>query len=454
MRVRELGVEIEVPRDLFDFLQNEKNWDKLNLIHLHKRDSEIEPPFEFKENNKLITTRWIGSLSFQKDLASKPFYIKIEPRVGENIFKFLLQMALGITLLKTPSPQGEDENYFTDILSLAWFGSYQLSYNRHGFPKDYHRHLNPHSNVLIGRFDISTHLHENLIAQHRIACEYFELTYNHYINQSIIQTVDYLVKNKIWPFNNISSRECSKLMYDKDRLISLGVILPQELIHWQNIKWGRHNESYNPTLHLSTALLNRNRGLKHSQGYQFNFSYFLDSAEIWELFLYKRLDFISRTMDVDGLVIESHRLIKNNSDVIMKYKGHFIRGLIPDYILKKGDEVVGIIDAKYKDLRGGYYPGIPKSDDIAQMALYQTHLFGNNQKSIPGVLIYPHCKGLNGNINLEFGQYAESRIEVIDRPFLRWWMIKLPEVDNFIDFQEEVDSQLKMVLLWFIKQNI
>jgi len=254
-------------------------------------------------------------------------------------------------------------------------------------------------------------------------------------------------------------------MFFLDKRIKLRAlcVCPERTFN-KKIQWRRHNRGYIPAWDIAWAILGKKNGLEHGNQ-KMSFSYFFDMAEIWEMFLYKRLKKVISDQDYKGLVIESPRLERPNADCLMeKYQRKF-RGLIPDFILKKGDAFIGILDAKYKHLINEWHYSLPKNDDITQMALYQSHYMSiddRNNKAVPGALLYPrrrvgqafndfHLKGKNNN-------FDEGTLNITNcKPKLSWWLVDIEcqrgnektyiSIENF---KKNVDKILREVLKWLL----
>ena len=439
---------VQVRPELVSFLRKEKNLKQISLIHLSHRNGLPELPLEITDDNHIKTTRWIGSLSFHS--GGYGVILNVSPRIGPTRLMFMLEIVLNVSVLDSPSYIRPRPGDFKGILAVAWFGAYQIGYRRHGIPKEYCLRREPHAATLKGRFDPVTNLRENTVQKHRIACEYYELTYDHPVNQSVIVVVDFLRRRKLWPFNGCS-RESSNLICDRDRLKTMGVAQSSSRVAWHGVNWGRHNDAYFPAMELAHAILEEGQGTGQPSGVRITKSYFLDMAEIWELFLYRRLTEVCRSEFKNKSLKVEHPRLDLYDGYLMKYQNCPIRRLIPDFRLLNGSkngDVIGIIDAKYKILWNEIvHKRIPSGEDITQMALYQSH-DSTQKKSVPGALLYPSCDKLNP-CSLKEQNYSE--LEISGRPSLSWWLVDLSKDKDQREFRNTVDDCLIKVLNWFIR---
>lgn len=459
--------KISVNSELTNFLKSKNNWKYINLLKLNPNDTQHELPFEITTDS-VYTKRWIGALQF-RDAKGTTHDIIIKPRIGQDVLRYLFGGILNLTVLSTQSPfsQTKEEDIIKDILALAWYSCFKEGYRIHGFTKEYISKRDPHSEYFQGRLDVDTHIIENIVHQNRIAIDYFELTYNHHLNQIILEVINHLQKYKVWPFRQ-TAKENSYLMHIKEKLLTLGLQNENsEKVFNNKIQWRRHNRGYRPSWNIARAILGKKCGLKYYGNQQISYSYFFDMAEIWEMFLYKRLRKVISNNNYKGLVIESPRLERPNIDYLMRKDEYNYRGLIPDFILKdtKGNPIC-IIDAKYKYLKNEWHLVLPKNDDITQMALYQSHyIFKNdNVKALPGVLLYPRRRFGNefNNIDLQKGNYDEGTLNITKfRPKLSWWLIDVDcqYEDNHHKYvtiemlEKNVDNTLRNIIEWVLDAN-
>lgn len=445
---------VQVSPELVSFLEIEKNRQQISLIHLRCQNELAECPFEITGKSQIRTTRWIGSISFSSGVHSET--LVVEPRIGPLRVQFMLGIVINVLVLNATASVSSREGNFQGILALAWLRAYQLGLKRHGIPKEYCLRQEPHAVALQGRFDPLTNLRENIVQKHHIACEYYHLTYDNPINQSVIEVINFLRKKEIWPFS-CRSNKASDLINDRDKLIMMGVALNSPRVALHRVKWGRHNDAYFPVLKLAQVILEDGQGTGQPSGIRINQSYFLDMAEIWELFLFSRLKELSQQekFGKDLLEIQHPRLDMVNTH-LMKYENKPIRKLIPDFCILNGSEpkeVIGIIDAKYKILKNKQWgAGIPSGADTTQMALYQSHYATTTNSSVPGALLYPRCENLNYGIKLkERNNYSEANLEVKGKPSLSWWFVDLPADKDSRKFVETVDLRLTEILEWFLR---
>jgi 5-methylcytosine-specific restriction endonuclease McrBC regulatory subunit McrC len=107
---------------------------------------------------------------------------------------------------------------------------------------------------------------------------------------------------------------------------------------------------------LSVSILS-NKTLNNRTSNKSGYSFFLDMAEIWEMYLLKVFQ--------DKFSSEGWSV---TSEIVQTYKGTFYsRKLIPYIVLRKGNKMA-FFDAKYKLMRGHYL-------DVYRVDFFQIHTY-------------------------------------------------------------------------------
>lgn len=210
----------------------------------------------------------------------------------------------------------------------------------------------------------------------RFYCEYKKLSMDNVINRTV-RTVYSILKSK-----GVAAIVGEFEAYDKF-LESMGVMDclngEQEI---ENVRYTRLTESYKPVMELSKTILSNNRAESEGQsGKMSEVSYFIDIAELWEMYLLKLLQ---NNLPSEYLVYSPN--INSNEHLL---EGN-MREIRPDIIIERDGRVVMIIDAKYKNYsqfgRTSQY-GVQR-DDLYQMTTYLYH-YGKENQTIMGVFTSP-----------------------------------------------------------------
>ena len=357
----------------------------VNLQNYNPR-SEIEYPVWYEVKSyvdkhdytvvnecEFYTSHYIGCYSYEG------YAIIIKPRFG-NIFNYLVSYATNIYI-----PYGESEISFNPqnnsywLIALLWKAMLNKAITTGQIPKEYITITKNQKNYR-GHLAIAKHIHTNLCDATRFYCTYKKLSMDNTINR-VVRTIYDLLKNK-----GLSALVAEFDAYDK-YLCSMGVSSGIMDIHEiDDIRYTRLNAPYKPVMELSrTILKNYKAETSTNNSANSEVSYFIDIAELWEMYLLKLLQ--------NNLSSEYHVYSPNTwfGDNLLEGDMREIR---PDIIIEKNGKVLMIIDAKYKhytQLGKTSKEGV-KREDIYQMTTYLHH-YGNEGQNIVGLFTSPvSCK--------------------------------------------------------------
>ena len=415
-------------------------------------------PFHYLGKDRVKTDRWIGQFS----LRGKSY--QIVPRVGEKRFRAMLMAAEGLPELATmrASSGVASGEWGRDILALLWTSALDYGRRLHGIIKGYVIREEVDALALRGHLDLYRQLTENELGRkHRIACVYNDLTYDNPINRAILCTIKRLQREGIFPFRKgLGNGSRRSMLFDwLDRLLTLGVSIDDQVIPANRVLWTRNNDGF-LRCHELAERLERRGGAKTATSGLDNALLF-DSAEVWEIFLFKRMQIVAGNLGSGGLRLRSPRLQNRNIDYLIKYKGIIRGGLMPDYLLEeKGSSsedwhTIGILDAKCRRLQEARGTWLPDQGEVMQMALYSCNSLNSekDKEALPCALLYPKVNekdvpGINAAVLTNGdGLVGHAPLNVTGNPDLSWWLVDLPDPEakdnNWIN---KVDEQLKKVL--------
>ncbi len=461
-----------------DWLKDKKHAQQLFLIKLQQdlldKADDHHLPFDLLDDKSLQVTRWIGAFQFEDKK------LEVVPRLGQDLLGFLFAVILNIRILDNPSAFSlARDKKSHDLLAMAWVALLYRAIQRTGLVKEYQLVREPHSHIVRGRIDIATHIQENLVYRHRIACEYFDQTYNHTLNQLLLKVILHIHQKGIWPFKGVNNDATSRLLDLKDRLITLGAS-SSDWNRSHEVNWRRHNASYAQVYRSGKLLLTNSGGISSNGLTGFAKSFFFDMAEIWEMFLFEALKkcILEKNKEkekqgVKELLRISHplherRSYEDHSFLMRKDDRHY--GLVlPDFILYKGDSIIGILDAKYKAFPTGTTIEKKVAEDLRQMWIYQSR-FGFAK----GALLYPKREGyFNAHITETYGEgqllfppwRKGDQNQDGSSVALSWWLIDVnPMVRTENDenskqdkkkylelskFEEGICNQINSIIDWF-----
>lgn len=300
--------------------------------------------------------------------------IDITPRWGEKIISYLLQYTTGI-YIPPESLQGnkEEKNSSEWLLVFLWKSAFHQALRRAHIPKEY-RAIKTNNSVFKGRLDVARQIKENITNQTKFCCIDSPQTRDIIINRTIRYAIKLLRRNQ------------PKLLgtdingYD-ERLSSFGVkdciVNVREI---DGIRYTKMSESYRRLMQISKSLI-KHYGASSDKNTSDQPSFFIDISEIWENYLFA----------IIKKYLKGYEVMNPNET-----GGYYLfpdggRSIRPDLIIKKDNNIIAIIDAKYKKYKEigktAQHEGAVSRDDLYQMITYLYH-FGGSEKTI-GLFITP-----------------------------------------------------------------
>lgn len=371
-----------------DELQKQFNNDSLEILSLQSYNPHVRIECPVRYEVKSYDTKWryhvvnecrffsshyIGRFTFNG------YSIIINPRFGD-IFGYLITYATDLYLpIGSSNLTYNTANNSFWLIALIWKAMLNKALTTGQIPKEYISYNNNQKNFR-GRLSINKHIHTNLCDASRFYCSYKKLSMNNTINRTI-RTVYSVLKTK-----NVASIIAEFEAYDK-YLESMGVKTSiTDVKEIESIHYTRLNEPYKPVMELSkTILSNFKAESTNGNGSKCDISYFIDVAELWEMYLLKLLQ---------NNLPNEYRVYSPNANSGTKLLEDDMREIRPDILIEKNGRVVMVIDAKYKN-----YPLFGKTseygvqrDDLYQMSTYLYH-YGNQDEAIIGIFTAPvMCK--------------------------------------------------------------
>jgi hypothetical protein len=399
-------------------------------------------PFERDESGTWRASRWIGT--FQHEGVN----YTIIPRIGVKLFGRVAVEAVSVALLpESAGPNRSKLHGLLDLLPLVWCLALRRARSRQSIPRLYVERRAADRVSLRGRLDLPRQLTENRFAQHHLACIWSELTFDNPITRMILITIDHLARARSFPFGGQGGNFARELEELRTQLLRHGTRryadLPEE-----RIAWSRANDRYRVVNDFGRAIVRRRRSDGAPTAGD---AVLLDSAEIWELFLFRRLQAVILKNRLK-LRIEWQRERRTAPRMLLEWQGRRTRALIPDIVVTEsnGGGRTAILDAKYRAFAA------PDADHSVadQMALYAMTADASAQP--PGatgaitpptmLLVYPKAnasgvKGLNigmpdkiGEGRFLFHDGRESRLIA--------WCVPVPETDDEEKFDESIADSL------------
>lgn len=360
-------------------LQKQYNEGTLEILCLQSYNSHVhvECPIQYQVKCDLegrlqcvfYSSHYIGRYSHNG------YSIIINPRYG-SIFSYLIGYATNLYL-----PFGSsDLSYNTKnnsywLIALIWKAMLNKALTIGQIPKKYET-IRKNQKHFRGHLLINKHIHANLCDATKFYCSYKKLSMDNIINRTI-RAVYALLKTK-----GVSNVIREYEAYDK-HLESMGVKASVDDIHEiESIRYNRLSESYKPVMELSKIILSNYKAeAANCRGTKTDISYFIDIAELWEIYLLKLLQ---------NNLSSEYRVYSPNSNLGANLIDGGMRRIRPDILIEKNNSVIMIIDAKYKyySCFGGTSESGIHRDDLYQMSTYLYH-YGKQDKAIIGIFTAP-----------------------------------------------------------------
>lgn len=314
-------------------------------------------------------SHYIGRYSY------KGVDIVINPRFGDDVFNYLISYAtnLYIPLGNSGIAYSNTSNSYW-LIAIIWKAMLNQALTLGQIPKEY-QVIERNQKNFKGRLDISKHIKENLCNASNFYCRYKKLSMDNTINRTIRSTYKFL-KEK-----GLSSLIGEFEEYDK-RLMSQGVADEIDLYAIKNVRYTRMTSPYLPVMNLSQSILKNTKMDSSGGGQKIGCSYFIDIADLWEMYLLKVLQ---RNLPKEYRVYSPNY---GHGDFLI---GENMREIRPDIIIENNSRVHMIIDAKYKEyhsLGRTDTSGTVNREDLYQMSTYLYH-FGKVDKPIIGLFTSP-----------------------------------------------------------------
>lgn len=320
------------------------------------------------QKRQWIANRYIGECEFIFN--NQVFMLKITPRFGHEL---LLKMFEYIYSTKLPPSyhtlaKSKSMDIHKLLISIIWIAHLKKAL-KHGLYK-VNKQIKEEGTTIRGKFLIKESLIDsrtNNILHYFYTRKEIENTPNRILFKAfLVLKRNYFLSESF--LSNTIKMDLNKLnnVFESNFKIKFS--------EYKNIKYSNLYVGYKPLIDLSWEIIsNKELGVEESK--KEGNSFFLDMAEVWELFIHRTL--------VKSLIPLGWNLI--NKELIIYESTFYKRKLMPDIVLEKEDKVL-VLDAKYKRMN---YSNL----DIDRNDLFQIHtysyFFTNQHKAIYSGLIYP-----------------------------------------------------------------
>jgi 5-methylcytosine-specific restriction enzyme subunit McrC len=243
---------------------------------------------------------------------------------------------------------------------------------RQGMPRRYVQHAEDLP-MLRGRLDITRQFTVLAVEPSRLACRYDALTVDIALNQIMKAAITRLSQVAR---SSDNQRRLRELMFVYGEIADV----PRTALRWDQVVLDRTNERWRELLNLAKLLLG-DRFQTTSAGGSTGFSLLFEMNTLFEEYIARMLERALAETDL-RVARQGGRLFCLESDD----QGRLFQTR-PDILLKRGDDVVQVIDTKWKRI-------VARIDDpkqgVAQADVYQLIAYGRVYNCRKLMLLYPH----------------------------------------------------------------
>jgi 5-methylcytosine-specific restriction endonuclease McrBC regulatory subunit McrC len=413
----------ELSYDIIQFV-NSQVVSKNSFFHFSDKERDAEPVFNYY-NNQWWVNRFVGEISFT--FQEEEYQIIIKPRFGELFLFELLEIIFNFKFAKSKqslSKSDTTDDYIKRIIAKIWL-SKLIQANKYGLPRTNKKKVFSGAQIK-GKLEVRDSIlpYKN---NNKLISSSYEKTINPDIASLLYETFKKLSKSYGLPQINKLPKNAIQIIHQLE--LARGKSLNRQSFY-DTSKLPKIYQSFKEVLDLSISIL-ANKTMNNQASNKHGYAFFLDMAEIWEMYLLK---IFQEKFKLEGWQVES--------ETIQSYKGSFYsRKLIPDIVLSKGNKVA-VFDAKYK-LMKGHYLDVDRSD-FFQIHTYKAYYNKKNQLIISG-LFYPITSNnikkepVNSILN-DYTKFVISGIKIEDIDSTEDSLLKFNESSN--ELLSFIDSEI------------
>ncbi len=409
-------------------LVNRVDVDALTIQLSPQKHKEHDPVISFDQKGELRAGRYIGEVKYKDRI------LRIMPRFGDIALHRWLSKIWSVHLVSSEGSYDSSRKLWVWYL-LAWLWQARLIASaRHGLP--FHRKVEAYKGLIAkGRLDVRATIQAFARGQQKLVSQ----TRNKYVDAQIasillsaFEILDKDAPDRNW-FNNKRTREIISALrgqqIDRLSIMDLKKGLP--------IRYTPITDIYRPIVDLSWTIIEGKPLSSIVENNNKVQGIFLDMAEIWELYLYQIL-----RQGLSGFRVEYTGRTEKSEEHLLHHKADVRGGLRPDFLVRKSDELVAILDAKYKTTNSSR----ERPDGVLPQDLYQMNAylsaFGDRNKLLTGALVYPdHLKG-----KLKEPKSWKTRKRDDCFWFLGLGFSGEQEIDQIEIFEQQFVQNMKMML--------
>lgn len=339
------------------------------IFHFSTNGKEEEPIVYFDyQKRQWFANRYVGECEFI--YKGRVFVLKIDPRFGHGLLVKLFEYIYSTKL--PPSYHSLAKKRTIDlhklVVSIIWTSHLKKAL-KHGLYKK-NKRIRESGTTIRGKFLVKESLID-IRVKNNLRYEYLLKDIDNIPNRILYKAYKILKKNYFLNDAFLSNT----IRSDFKKLGCIGGLdyrIPYS--DYQSIKYSHLYAAYKPLIDLSWQIVNFKEIGLASSNVQTN-SFYLDMAEVWELFVHRVL---TKNLCPHGwIVLDPAYEIYSNT--------FFKRTIKPDLVLENNGKVL-VVDAKYKRMKF-------RKEDVDREDVFQIHTysyyFDEPNKTVFSTLVYP-----------------------------------------------------------------
>jgi len=368
------------------FIAQKSTFNVFHLSDKSKQDDLDIAYFSYKDA-LWYAGRLIGEATF--DFGEQTYKIIIKPRFGNVQLFRMLEEVFNVRLTdskNTIQKKNDFQFLIKKLIAFLWLNLLSKA-NKHGIPRENVSKTYKGTTVR-GRIDVRRTILP-LKTEDKIVSRYREKEADTAIAKLLKKA--YHILNAEYHLPQVKTTQNARNAIQQIISTKTSNTYFTEL-NYQNIRYREIYKSFKPVVDLSWDIVRKKSFGNMDDTKNSGMSFFLDMAEIWEIYL---RSILKKRFAKTGWRLKKEKL--------KTYKTKdFARTLIPDIILEKDNDVM-VWDAKYKRMEFDYY-------DYDRADFFQIHTYINyyhqSKNVIAGGLLYPLSKDFN--IERQFKNKSET----------------------------------------------
>ena len=343
-----------------DFIQNAVN----------ERGQRLSLSFDRHQRPTISSTSYVGVVS----LPDGP-QIRVEPKAAAGNLIPMLSFATQSTVEILDQPtDAEGDGWFVDAFAALYLAELD-GVLRRGLRQEY-VHVESNERYLRGQLNVQRQHQRWPVASTSFECDYDDLTYDTRLNQAVLYSTDIL--SQVVRSDELAGKLAERVGLLRQRVTRRPVSRDEV----SRIELTRLNAYYSMLLELVELVIGRSFIEGIESGEHRAFSFLIDMNRIYERVIERTVEQICR--DRPGWTFET----QSQTDSLLIGSPRI--SMYPDVILRIGETVALVIDAKWKTSQS--------NRDIYQLLAYQS------AHEAPGAIVYPQTRTLENSYEVENGE--------------------------------------------------